>query len=1295
MSGNLVEVILRLRDEASGALRQVAQSAEEARARIGSLSDGLSQISRGLTGLGDSLGAILGSAGLTYALKSAADAAFEAQTGMQVLARTAAMAGVDFNELRSILDPLLKSLGVLPEQAAQATAQLLRAGFSVEQIAAAFQAGAASALLAGRSAAEGINNVAMALATGQSIYLNYIGIAENIGPVLQEVASSMQGASEEAIRQAQNQAALNVILNATKNEVASLPDLLGGYAGAQNRLNQSLYEAQKAIGEAVLPYLTALIELVNEAVQAFNDLDPEIKRLISTGAVAAGGVLGLATAIGLLLPVINNVKLVLGGLKTSLLALATNPITLVVAGAAAIAVAWARSADTADETRRRWALLAQAAIGLYDILKGVAQSIAGLFSSVGQLFSTIAAAFSKVLKGDFVGAWQEVQRGINLEVFAAKFEAANRSLTEGWRNLSSTVRGEVLDSTNQVLEKFQGLVDRVQGTAKATESLTAKLPDYSRAVGQAAGTSEKKEKVTKSLTDALDVLKKRYELGQISLDQYLAGLRGLLGQWEIHLQGLKEGTDEWKRYADAVLAAKRAIADATAAASRMTRTEQERRAPRDWSSVMTGPEVVGVEGWRDAILDTLRLGSTAYGQLMDQISVLEARLARGGLSQWAERELRALLDIAKKTAEDWKGEIEAAIEREQDDMVAKARALGESVGEAIAEGIAEGFSSTQNALAQRIQEELESLKLDILGGLLSQLEEDLAAVRVAVLTGVVPKSDLPQLLSDIADRAETMARSLYEAGELSASAFLQVWERIKRVREEVGALSQSPALPESETSSGFLLFLQGIPSEAEAALQTVRDLTYVMGPNELGEVIEANITYLQELQAQVPPTTREYQILSDAIGELRVMYLNLFPTVQSAGEEIQAQAEDYYDVVGGASAYAEEVRNLLDQLREGTLSQEQFNEALARLREDLAIILPVWEAWLKSQEEAGVNTEEARKALAQLQKVLANVGVEVQEASRQRLSAWASGLARDIQTAADAIFGLMGAFSAPSFGQGLATFARGVWGIVSLIPGLGPAVGSLVSTVGGILGSVVDGILNMFDSGWGKVQERIRQAAGRFKLISSEAFQGAVEAYQESYLFGLIRVTKYRINEALIESMQAIAGALEGGVLSGVRNAARAFMEGAANWAEALRTGIREAIANAVIEAVIQGAVIKGALGKLLDELTAPLAEGDYAGARAVAERIMAAIPAVQAGLENVLAPFRGFLGGGGGVAGGGTQAIRYELPTVTMASPSWVSEMGDHVAEFGAWVRELTERGVRVRVERESWSVLAAAIGG
>lgn len=1244
MSGNLVEVILRLRDEASGALRQVAQAAEEAKARIGSLSDGLSQIYRGLTGLGHSLGAILGSAGLTYALKSAADAAFEAQTGMQVLARTAAMAGVDFRELRSTLDPLLESLGVLPEQAAQATAQLLRAGLSVEQIAAAFQAGAASALAAGKSAADGINNVAMALATGQSIYLNYIGIAENIGPVLQEVASSMQGASEEAIRQAQNQAALNVILNATKDEVASLPDLLGGYAGAQNRLNQSLYEAQKAIGEAVLPYLTALIELVNEAVQAFNDLDPEIKRLIGTGAVAAGGVLGLATAIGLLLPVINNVKLVLDGLKTSLLALATNPITLVVAGAAAIAVAWARSADTADETRRRWALLAQAAIGLYDILKGVAQSIAGLFSSVGQLFSTIAAAFSKVLKGDFVGAWQEVQRGINLEVFAAKFEAANHSLTQGWRNLSSTVRGEVLDSTNQVLGKFQSLVDKVREATKTTENLTDKLPDYSRAVGQAAGTSEKKEKVTKSLTDALDTLKKRYELGQLSLDQYLANLRGLLSGWETHLRGLKEGTDEWKRYADAVLAAKRAIEDATTAASRMTRAEQERRAPRDFSGVMTGAEVKGVEGWRDAILDTMRLGSIAYGRLMDQIRALEARLARGGLSAQAEAELRALLEAAQRTAQEWQDEIWAAIMQEDEEKLARAKAHGESMGEAMAEGFDEGFTRA----------------LDVL------------------------------LTSGDTGFADYAAKVLGNMGDSVA--------RFRKWREELLRSMEPLMTPEWQTSSSSLAtFLQSIPDQAKGTLRVVRELAREMGPEELGEVITANIAYLQSLQAQVPPTTEQYRVLEQAIGELRVMYLELTPAVQAASAAITQAAPDYIDVAGAAQIWTERLEELRAKLRDGSISTEEFAAKAEEIREIIQAVIGDWEAYLQTLEGQGVVTDEAREALARLNQVLAETPGYLQAVQRERLDAWANDLASAIRIAWDSFQSLTNAFSAPTFGRGLSQFAQGVSGILSLIPGIGQGVAAAVGIIGGVLGEVIDGLLSVFDDGMRRVQQTIEEAADRFKLISEEAFQGAVESYQESYLFGLIRVTKYRINEALMESLQAIAGALEGGVLSGIRNAAKAFLRGAQDWASALREGIREAIENAVIEAVIQGAVVKGAIGKLLDQLTAALAAGDYGLASGIISQIAGVIPGLVARLESVLAPIRGALSGFGGeeAAATGVSAIRYELPSVTMASPSWVSEMGSHVAEFGAWVQELTTRGVRVRVERESWSVLAAAIGG
>ncbi|MFW8412793.1 hypothetical protein ACOIDN_32750, partial [Klebsiella pneumoniae] len=84
---------------------------------------------------------------------------------------------------------------------------------------------------------------------------------------------------------------------------------------------------------------------------------------------------------------------------------------------------------------------------------------------------------------------------------------------------------------------------------------------------------------------------------------------------------------------------------------------------------------------------------------------------------------------------------------------------------------------------------------------------------------------------------------------------------------------------------------------------------------------------------------------------------------------------------------------------------------------------------------------------------------------------------------------------------GLGMFARGLSGIMSFIPGLN-VFAPLVDVVGGVLGRIVDGILGVFDSGWGRVQEAISKVASRFKPISREAFQSAVETYQESYLFG-------------------------------------------------------------------------------------------------------------------------------------------------------------------------------------------------
>jgi hypothetical protein len=1215
VSGNLVEVILRLRDEASAALRAYQQAAEQARAANQSLQASLGQIQRGLEGLGSSLGAIVGSAGLTYALRSAADTAFQAEAQMRVLARTAAPVGQDFAALEGELQRVLQPLGVLPEQAASAAAQLLRAGYSTEQIAAAFQAGAASALAAGRTAAEGIENVAMALSTGQSIYLNYIGIAENIGPVLQKVASSMKGASEEAIRQAQNQAALNVILKAAQQEVASLPDLLGGYAGAQNRLNLSLYEFRKAVGEAVLPHLTAIINLANTAVSAFNSLDAETKRQVGTWAALSGGVLGASTALGMLLPVLRNTWTVITGLGNALLWLVRSPIGLVITGVAALVSAWASAGGDLEESRRRIALLVQALQGLYYGAKGTAEAVVGLFRNVGQTLAGVWAAISRALVGDFAGAWQEVQRVLNLERWSANLTQANQDLAQAGRLLAATWRGEVTPEAQAAQERIRSLAQRVQEAVQGAQSAPPPLSNMAQGlagVGQAAGEAAKK---VKELDDATKSLLER------------AGM--------------------------------------------LTRSERERRQPRDWSGV-------DVEG---ALLEAKIAPYVEAQQTLLQNRAFEAAMARRMAEEGRQAAEQLWEAYADQTAELWSGgraeqatidairrsfsSFQEAVSAGVDfDLAARAfstdfvegvdRALSAAfsasapgyadVGAMISAGLLEGANGSwarfrqeverQAAEAARIAEEAtrnqmriisevmaeaeKAGQIDIGAGLKDLLQGPLYSVLTAVQTGALSASEGIYALYDAAENARRTLTALYEAGEISAEEF---WRGIQSLALYEGAI-------------------------ADLRMQVLQSI---------GPIVE----------------------LGDAAGEM---------------------GGDFAPALTAAMSRLDEFRSYLDAIAQIEDPVERLRQ-LADLEEWLASAMPGLEELIRALEESGVNADIVREVLETLVQRMRELGDESKRVQLERgTQRWADGLrsaANAVQRLHAGLMGIVDAFNASTFGQGIAKFASGISQLVSTFVPDGQMWGALIGAVGGLIGFIWDGLSNMFDSGWGKVQERIRQTASRFKLISEEAFQGAVEAYQESYLFGLIRVTKYRINEALIESMRAIAGALEGGVLSGVRNAARAFMEGAANWAEALRTGIREAIANAVIEAVIQGAVIKGALGKLLGELTAVLAEGNYAGARTVAERIMAAIPAVQAGLENVLAPFRGFLGGGDSVAVGSTQAIRYELPTVTMASPSWVSEMGSHVAEFGAWVRELTERGVRVRVERESWSVLAAAIGG
>jgi hypothetical protein len=1490
---NVVEVILRVRDQASAALAQVQRAAGDVQRSLG-------EVQRGLEGLGSSLGAILGTGGLAYALSSAARAAQEAEASMRVLQNTARAAGVDYARLSATLNQVLEPLGVLPEQAAQATAMLLRAGLSTEQIAAAFQAGAASALNAGKTAAEGINNVAMALSTGQSIYLNYIGIAENIGPVLNKVASSMKGASDEAIKQAQNQAALNIILRATAQEVASLPDILTGLTGATNRFNLELYQLKVTIGQQVRPVLTALYQIGADLLGLFRNLDPAVRQSITTWAMATTAATGLATAVGMLLPVIRNAATVVLGLGRTLLWLVTSPIGLVVGAVALLAREWINMSGSAEDARRKLYILGQALWGLAEVAQGVVQAVAGLLSNFGNGLATIARAFLKVIRGDFVGAWEEIKNSWNLESWAARFTAANESFKRGLDLIGSSFRGEVRPEVEKTGKALEDLVTRWQqffnAAQKQGDGAAPKLPPLPGLdAGPGAGDAGKTQTAADRLRGSLTALRQLYELSRISAEQYAQGLQ-LIYDRALELErrfpqlasalrdvaldarkGLEDlrraAEEEGKRISDALLQLAQDIATAKTEAwaraweanfpppdklkERITELQRlftlgrisedqfarglqeiyeravalERQFPNlaagyqevqlavqsairsiaqegrdlpDWETAASGLKtfleaipgvakgavetvrsLVGVLGADDLwevieaniaflldIQSQIPTGTAAYQALDNAIAELRqtyidlypaVRAAneevfisaedwynvvagaeeyreelrkligdyeRGAISQdRLNQKLAELLDSLQSILPTWEKWVDTQ-EKAGKVVTAEREALAALNEELATLGIRinsidrekfrwlfdplQGIDITPSGLQTFLQgvpdvarETVETMRslIGVLGAddlrevfeaniaflldLQQKVPEGTDAYRALAAAIAELRLEYLRLFSivqeaheeiftpaedwyDVVAGAKAYRDELvklvqgYQSGAIAHDEFnkrlaelqndlqgiLPAWgawvdeqeragKNMAAAREALAALNEElatlgirisnidkekfqwlfdPLQGVDTTPSALQTFLQGVQDVARGTVETVRSLIGQLGADDLREVLETNIAFLLNLQQRVPESTDAYRALAAAIGELRVEYLKLFPVVREANEEIFTPADNYYDVEAGVKAYREELEGLLSALEKGTISQEEFNEKFAELLGNLQGILPVWKEWLEGVEAAGVNTEAARQALSALNEELAQTQERIRSIEQARLDRWVSDLTNAIQTATDAISGMLDAFNADTFGRGLAQFARGLGDLIGLIPG-GRLIGGLVSAVGGLLGRLWDGIASVFDSGWGKVQARLTQISSEFKLVDPAILQRAVETYYERYLFGLINVTKYRVNEEVLKTLTDAAKRAEGAVRSALQ-AAVTSDEPALAW----QRSIYQATIDAVVQGLMESEAVRAALGDFATQFALAVASGDASAIMVAGKELadaFAGLASYLAALQDVLAEWR------------------------------------------------------------------------
>lgn len=216
------------------------------------------------------------------ALDDLARQAFESQSNLLVLANQLARTGQDAGTATRLIRELSAELRVPQEELAGAAAELLRYGYSIEQIVQVFRGAAASALLMGRSTADGVRLVADALISERSTVLNTIGITENLSVAYQQYARQLGTTVDRLTAHQKAEAATQMIVKATAAEVADLETLFRGYGGAVAEAEMESYRLRQTLGQALLPSIADARAEMADLYQVLAQIaqTPEVREIL-------------------------------------------------------------------------------------------------------------------------------------------------------------------------------------------------------------------------------------------------------------------------------------------------------------------------------------------------------------------------------------------------------------------------------------------------------------------------------------------------------------------------------------------------------------------------------------------------------------------------------------------------------------------------------------------------------------------------------------------------------------------------------------------------------------------------------------------------------------------------------------------------------------------------------------------------------------------------------------------------------------------------------------------------------
>lgn len=222
---------------------------------ITSLGNNISRLQGIYMGLAGVVGGVV-----VQAIRRAALEFDQAEKQADIFYLTLGRFGQNIGEADAAVDRLSKRFNVNKSTVQDSVTQLLRVGYTMEQIEKNLTGAGASALAFGKSAQMGFNNFTEAAVTGLSVQLNSIGISQNLAQAYDKMAKSLGKSTDELTDQEKALATTEMITKATSMEVETLSTLTSGLSATNDKATLAQQNLSKVIGELFLPYVIKSVQ---------------------------------------------------------------------------------------------------------------------------------------------------------------------------------------------------------------------------------------------------------------------------------------------------------------------------------------------------------------------------------------------------------------------------------------------------------------------------------------------------------------------------------------------------------------------------------------------------------------------------------------------------------------------------------------------------------------------------------------------------------------------------------------------------------------------------------------------------------------------------------------------------------------------------------------------------------------------------------------------------------------------------------------------------------------------------